>query len=53
MKFTCEIDMDNAAFEDPHELARLLARITRASRNTTGASVIDSNGNKVGSWSIT
>lgn len=58
MTFMCTIDMDNAAFEDGddtnhYELRRLLgsipARIKEGKREGT---VMDINGNRVGSWGI-
>ena len=49
--FTCEIAMDNAAFEDPMELAQILREIARqVAEGQTGRGVRDSNGNRVGQW---
>jgi hypothetical protein len=58
VKFSAHIKMDNAAFDDPEELARVLRRI--ADEVTTGVGrqsvgdypVRDINGNSVGTWSI-
>ena len=53
MKFHCEIDMDNAAFEDDGELARLLSQMAKqAAEGQTGMRVVDANGNRVGQWVI-
>ena len=57
MKFECEINMDNAAFDEPSsELSDILKRISRevddfACVERTKA-VWDYNGNKVGTWEI-
>lgn len=32
MKFVCEIDMTNAAFEDPEELIRILKELAKATK---------------------
>lgn len=58
MKFKCNLSMDNAAFDDPDELARVLRRI--ADEVTTGVGrqsvgeypVRDINGNSIGVWTI-
>lgn len=55
MKFTCEINMDNAAFEDDPDaqlswvLQGIRAAVLRGERES---GVVDYNGNTVGSWSI-
>ena len=48
------VDMDNAAFEDnSSEIARILGLVAREiQRGHTEASILDSNGNKVGKYSI-
>lgn len=59
MEFTMTVNMDNAAFEDEEtaygELVRLLRTtvlvdVDRAS--VTHKTIMDSNGNRVGEWSI-
>lgn len=58
MKFTLEIDCNNAAFADhPHgpagEIARLLKVAAMAvERGTRGAPLYDDNGNKCGRFDI-
>ena len=56
MRFTCEIDMDNAAFDDTPatELARILEAIAERARDDgqTEDRVHDYNGNTVGQWEI-
>ena len=55
MRFHCQIDMDNAAFEDDSgaELARILTRMAKqAAEGQTGMGVVDANGNRVGQWVI-
>lgn len=62
MRLTIDIGLDNAAFvDDPHELHAVLTRMVRniGLRDTAdvyraGASgtVLDSNGNTVGTWSV-
>lgn len=59
MKFTCKIDMDNAAFQDPEgnyhpmELETLLDDIAEQSNSGMFmGKLYDSNGNKVGQWQI-
>lgn len=55
MKFKCEIDMNNAAFEDnPNfELSRILRSIAQETVcDCTSGTIRDSNGNKVGGYSI-
>lgn len=55
MRFTCTIEMDNQAFEETpeHELNRLLdvagGWVARGHREGV---LFDSNGNRVGEWSI-
>jgi len=58
MEFKCEINMDNDAFaHDPHEeLSKLIEKISNevdewACVERTKA-IRDSNGNKVGKWTI-
>lgn len=56
MKFKCEIDMDNAAFEDNPsvELSRILRSIAvEVECDYTSGNIRDFNGNKVGKFSIT
>ena len=58
MKFTCEIDMDNAAFADEpvygFEIARALEQIQYAlGHGKRDGNCLDSNGNTVGRWAIT
>ena len=56
MKFKCEIDMNNAAFEeDPDgELPRILGEMLSKIKSGFPSGVLmDSNGNKVGKFSIT
>ncbi len=58
MKFTLEIDMSNAAFEDnPSELSDCLRRVRDAlwvgASDAGSGTVCDSNGNNVGKWIIT
>lgn len=52
--FTCKIQMDNAAFEDPDALRNLLVNIAdRVEFSGYGKEkVIDQNGNTVGEWEI-
>ena len=61
MKFTCTIEMDNAAFDDGngrYELARILGAVVVAlpnwsnGRSEVRASCWDSHGNAVGKWRI-
>jgi len=53
MKFRCEINMDNAAFEDDGELVRLLTKVAKqAAEGQTGMRIVDANGNRVGQWVI-
>lgn len=61
MKFKLEIKMDNAAFEDPAELADILRRIAAKFAMAGEWEVIpkgepqrvmDSNGNTVGEWKV-
>jgi hypothetical protein len=55
MEFTLKIDMDNAAFlYYDKELGRLLTEVViEISHQNRYGTVIDLNGNKVGSWEIT
>ena len=58
MKFICAIQMDNAAFvDDDQELANILSSIALRMRigghKERSATVVDTNGSRVGSWSIT
>lgn len=56
MKFKCEIDMNNAAFEDNPsvELSRILRSIAvEVECDYTSGNILDFNGNKVGKFSIT
>lgn len=57
MKFTMSVDMDNAAFESPVELGDILAQVgdkVMDERYHVGhtESILDTNGNRVGSWKI-
>lgn len=54
MKFRCDIDMQNAAFENPEELISILWEqvIKKIEENNTGNRVRDSNGNAVGQWAF-
>lgn len=60
MKFTVEIDMENAAFEDPQELSRIVAKIAHrveGEDNTqtyvsVSSPIFDINGNNVGRWEL-
>lgn len=54
MKFVCEIDMTNAAFEDPEELIRILKEqvIKKLEGSNTGNRLKDVNGNFVGQWAF-
>ena len=55
MTFTLSIDMDNAAFDDDPstELIDCLRRVAaKVCVGTIQATVLDSNGNTVGSWEI-
>lgn len=59
MKFKLEINMDNAAFEPAPEfqlieiLHRLTARFERIAVTAEGSgNILDSNGNKVGTWEV-
>lgn len=54
MKFKCEIDMNNAAFDDRGELVRVLREVAcEIKYERTSGTIRDSNGNKVGEYSIT
>lgn len=51
--FSLTIETDNAAFEDPDELGRLVARAAeQIAAGRTEAPVIDQNGNTVGRWTL-
>jgi hypothetical protein len=54
MQLNIKIDMDNSAFEDNEdELKEIFERIEDAVfLGVGGASVRDSNGNKVGFWTV-
>lgn len=56
MKFLLEITMDNAAFDDPQELARIVAetaiKISASDWDGDQYPVRDVNGNYVGFWRI-
>lgn len=50
-EFTCTINTDKPAFDDPDELPRLLRQITYRIENLhTFGPVFDINGNGVGRW---
>lgn len=61
MKFECEINMDNAVFDEPNgasaELSDILKRISREVDEfdcvERTKAVWDYNGNKIGTWKIT
>ena len=58
MRFECEINMDNAAFDEPSsELSDILKRISREVDEfdcvERTKAVWDYNGNKIGTWKIT
>ena len=58
MKFECEINMDNAAFDEPSsELSDILKRISREVDEfdcvERTKAVWDYNGGKIGTWKIT
>ena len=58
MRFKCEIEMDNDAFAyDPHtELSKIIKKIARDIDDFVCIErtkiVRDTNGNKIGSWTI-
>jgi hypothetical protein len=56
MMFSLQFDTDNAAFEDDNvglECARILQDIAKqVGRGYQEGRVIDSNGNKVGTWEL-
>lgn len=59
MKFKLEIDLDNAAFDDPMELVRVLRKLADTYALWDGAQgkqqiapIFDVNGNRVGEWSF-
>ena len=53
--FELKFDTGNAAFEeyDTYEIRRILAYISEQLEFKTEGSVIDINGNKIGSWKYT
>ena len=56
MKFTLEIECDNAAFEPDarREISRiLLAAVKSVQTGVTYTPIFDINGNRVGTWEIT
>lgn len=57
MKFTLEMAMDNEAFDDSRELRTILTtiavRVPGDPRPGDSGKVLDTNGNTVGSWSVT
>ncbi len=61
MKFTCTIDMDNAAFEDVNTLPDMLENIintldhvlTSPKHTVKSQTILDPNGNDVGRWKVT
>jgi len=56
MRFTISIDCDNAAFDDPGELTRILTdlgkRLEWLTLDEQGGTLRDLNGNTVGKWEI-
>lgn len=55
MEFSLNFNMDNAAFEDfaAGEIERILkAVVVDARSGYTFLSIMDANGNKIGSWEI-
>jgi len=58
MEFVMTVNMDNAAFDDDEEIGRCLSRVKTVVLQTVGAgadqhgAILDSNGNRVGSWEI-
>lgn len=54
MTLKIEIEMDNAAFESPAELKRILARIASRIEDSglDAGPVMDVNGNRVGIWEL-
>lgn len=52
MKFSLEIDMDNDAFEDSYELVYCLKQVADSVLRANDGAVRDSNGNRVGVWSV-
>lgn len=56
MKFMCEIDMNNDAFnEDPmNEFRNIMRGVTaKVSNGSTSGVLMDSNGNRVGKYEMT
>jgi len=56
MKFKCEIDMDNAAFEiNPfNEIDRIIGKVlVAAEQGIKSGNAMDTNGNRVCKWEIT
>ena len=54
MRFTCSFNMDNESFtDDPQqETARILKKIASQLGNSLSNGILDTNGNKIGNWSI-
>ena len=57
MQFTLTVNLDNAAFEDDMELGNILSGVQKKVRyadltNTWSFPVYDTNGNKVGTCSV-
>jgi hypothetical protein len=59
MEVTIKISLDNAAFEDPSELSRILNKLADRIGNAvdqteeTEISLFDVNGNRVGEYGVT
>lgn len=59
MEFTLSIALDNTAFDDPHELARILRAIANDLESSPwrrpgdATNLRDINGNTVGRWEFT
>lgn len=53
--FKLTIETDNEAFDrhPKHELRRILADVSVKLADRTEGAILDINGNKVGSWSLT
>ena len=56
MEFTLRVEMDNAAFENPGELARILRALADVLADGVqpgdSDNVRDANGNTVGEWDV-
>ena len=55
--FTMKFDMDNAAFDDGDDYATHAANMLvhvahRVRQYKTGGTIVDVNGNKIGSWKL-